>query len=65
MEQKVSSKGGEMKEKLTMWIVWHLPRCMIVWAAIRLMAHATTGEYAHQDTSAITFADALNRWNAK
>lgn len=53
------------KEKLVLGIVWLLPRWMVKWCAIRLMAHATTGKYANQVVPELTCIDALNRWEEK
>ncbi len=50
------------KEKIAMMIVWKLPNWLIYWAGIRLMAHATTGEYANTETPALLAMDALERW---
>lgn len=53
-----------MKDKLAQFIVWHLlPKSVIYWASIRLMAHATTGEYGNTETPALLAVDALKRWD--
>ncbi len=50
-------------EKAQLWLVHHLPRWLIYWAAIRLMAHATTGKYGKQVVPKLTAMDALKRWS--
>ncbi len=51
-----------MKDKIWMWIVWKLPKTLIKWAAVRLMAHATTGQYGTCNTPSTTIIEALQRW---
>lgn len=50
------------KLKLQMWIANHLPRWLVYWAAIRLMAHATTGKYDTTIVPELNAIDALKRW---
>ena len=55
----------KIKEKILLFIVWHLPRRIVYWASIRLMAHATAvpcnGEY--DVVPKMTAMDALDRWD--
>ena len=51
-----------MKEKLLMWIAWHLPRSLVMWCAMRVGAHATTGKYSSQVVPDLKFMDAMKRW---
>ena len=51
-----------MKENLILALVWVLPRSLIKWCAIRLLAHATTGEYSDTNVPELSVMDALNRW---
>ena len=50
-------------EKVTMWIAWRLPRYLVMWAAVRLMAHATQGKWGKESPSDISIMDALKRWD--
>lgn len=50
------------KDKLQMWCAWHLPKWLVKWAAVRLMAHATTGEYSSTVVPELTGMEALKRW---
>lgn len=52
------------KEKLQMWFAWRLPKWLVKWAAVRLMAHATTGEYGSTVVPELTAMDALKRWES-
>lgn len=51
-----------MKEKLLIWIAWHLPRSLVKWCSVRLMAHATVGKYETQVVPELLAMDALKRW---
>lgn len=50
------------KEAFLIWIAWRLPKSLIKWCAIRLMAHATVGEYANQVVPELMAMEALKRW---
>lgn len=43
-------------------IAWNLPKRLIYWCAIRLMANATQGKYSNQIVPDLTAMDALKRW---
>lgn len=45
-----------------MKLAWLLPRKLAYWSAIRVGAHATTGQYSTTIVPELTFADALQRW---
>jgi hypothetical protein len=49
-------------KKVLIGIAWHLPKNLVYWCAIRVMAHATTGQYSSQIVPDLTAADALKRW---
>jgi len=51
-----------MKEKILIWLAWHMPKELVKWAAVRLMASATVNEYSDQIVSELTCLDALQRW---
>ena len=55
-------EARELTEKVQTWIVWHLPRWLIYWSAIRLIAHATTGKYGGQIVPELSAMEALKRW---
>lgn len=50
-------------ERVLLKVVWALPRKVAYWAAIRVMAHATTGRYGNQVVPDLTAMDALKRWD--
>ena len=51
------------KEKLVMKFAWLLPRYLVMWCYIRVVAHATTGQYENTIVPKISAVDALKRWN--
>lgn len=54
-----------MSEKIAQFIAWHLPRKVIYWCAIRLMANATQGQYEKQEVPSLLAMEALQRWEPK
>jgi hypothetical protein len=44
-------------------VAWVLPWKLAYWAAVRIMAHATTGDYGCQDVTTLTCLQALKRWH--
>lgn len=55
----------KLRERALLWFVNRLPREVVYRAAIRLGAHATTGEYASTVVPDLTFMDAIKRWPVK
>jgi hypothetical protein len=55
-------KISRMSEKALLFVVWKLPRKLVYWCAIRVMAHATQGQYGNQEVPALLAMDALKRW---
>ena len=45
-----------------MRLAWAMPRPLVYWCAIRLMAHATTGKHGSQEVRKLTAMEALQRW---
>lgn len=50
-------------EKTVMAIAWRLPRKLVMWCAIRLMAHATQGPYSNTEVGSLSAVEALQRWD--
>ena len=53
---------NKAKEKLQMWLAWKLPKWLVMWASVRLMANATQGDYSGVIVPELTALDALKRW---
>jgi hypothetical protein len=49
-------------DKLYLWLAWKLPHELVKWCAVRLMAHATAGQYSSQVVPDLLAMDALRRW---
>lgn len=49
-----------------MWqkIAWWMPHSLVYWCAIRLMVHATQGEYSNTVVPDLRAMTALQRWEA-
>ena len=56
-------EAKRLSERLLLWFVWKLPRKLVMWCAIRVMAHGTTGQYSNQNVPELTCMDALKRWD--
>lgn len=53
---------SKIYERFWLWLAWKLPRTLVMWASIRLIAHATTGEYGSTIVPELSAMDALKRW---
>lgn len=49
-------------EKFWIKLAWLLPKKLVMWSSIRLIANATTGEYRNQIVPELTAMEALDRW---
>ncbi len=47
---------------LAMKVAWLLPRRVVMWATIRVGAHATTGAHSSHVVPELRFMDAVQRW---
>lgn len=52
------------REKVQVWIAFQVPRWLVYWCSIRLMADATTGKYRSVEPSQVNIMDALEAWKA-
>ena len=52
-----------MIENICIWAAWLLPKQLVYWCAIRVSAHATTGQYSSQNVPELTALDSLKRWD--
>ena len=51
-----------LRERALRWFVWRLPKAIIYWSAIRLIAAATTGKYSDVSAPDLRAMDALKAW---
>lgn len=56
-------KYRSARERLIVWIAWHLPKSLAYWSTIRVGVNATTGEHSSQEVPALYLTDALQRWD--
>lgn len=54
-----------MMEKLQIWCAWSLPKWLVAWAIVRMVAHATTGKYQLTELPRLTCCEALERWETE
>lgn len=52
-----------IKENMYIKLAWLLPRKLTMWCAIRVITHATTGEYENTIVPELSAMDALKRWD--
>jgi hypothetical protein len=45
------------------WVANMLPRNLVYWSAIRLIAHATMGRWSGEKVTEVTAVAALSRWD--
>ena len=51
-----------MREKTWLWLAYRLPRPLVMWASVRLICNATSGQHSNQIVPELTAMDALKRW---
>lgn len=52
-----------LKERIAIAIAWALPKRIAYWCAMRVGANATQGQYSSQEVPALSFMDAVRRWD--
>ena len=52
-----------IKECLYRWLAYRLPRGVVYYAAIRMWAHASTGQWSNVEAPGVTLQEALTRWD--
>lgn len=51
------------KDRVCLWLSFRIPARLAMWAAVRVIAHATTGKYSNQIVPELTAMDALKRYD--
>lgn len=51
------------KVKIMFWIASHLPKTLVYYCVMHVMAHATTGKYSETDVTELTMLDAVKRYH--
>jgi hypothetical protein len=50
------------REAAEMWVVWHMPKRLVMWAFIRVTANALNGHYSDRTPSQVSVIEALGAW---
>lgn len=53
-----------VKDRISMWIAWRLPRRIVKWSYMRVCAHATTGKWEHCTPSGTSIHEGAMRWES-
>lgn len=53
---------SRLPEKMWFWLAWRLPKKLVYFAAIRLVAFATQGEYGNTIVPELPAMEAVRRW---
>lgn len=51
-----------MRERMLIWLAWKLPRRLVYWCAVRLLAAATVPPHGDQVVPELTGLLALTQW---
>lgn len=54
-----------LKEKFMFKIAWLMPRWLVYFCTIRLVAYATCGKYGNTNVPELSAMDAIKRWEDK
>lgn len=60
---EIKYQATKFSEKVLRKIAWALPKPIVMWAYIRVVAHATTGKWSNQVVPELSAIEALNRWD--
>jgi len=52
----------QFTERFWRWLAWKLPRKLVYWCTIRLVAHVTSGYWGRTDVPSLTAVEALHRF---
>lgn len=58
------NEGSCGVERMFWFMAWHLPKRLVYFAAIRLVVHATQGQWSSTEVPKLYAMDALKRWEA-
>ena len=62
LHRDVIYEFGRFRHRLFIWAVWRLPKNVVMWCGLRIIADATTGVYSATVVKELTAMDALDRW---
>jgi hypothetical protein len=50
------------RDRIAIWVAWHLPRRIVLWCMIRAFAHATTGRWSNETLDSVGYKEVHDRW---
>lgn len=50
------------RDKVWLWLAYLLPKTLVMWASVRMISNATTGQYSKQIVPDLSAMEALRRW---
>jgi hypothetical protein len=50
------------KERFIIWLAWHLPASLAMWAAIRVITYASVHQLSGREMGTITGVEAIKCW---
>ncbi len=56
-------EARKIKERVAFWCAWRMPKWLVYFCSIRMIANATTGKYSSQVVPELSAMDALKRWD--
>lgn len=62
MNLDLKYRADKATDRALCWIAFRLPKRLAMWVYVRVLVHATTGQYSNTVVPEITAADALKRW---
>lgn len=62
VKMRLQCKSAKIAERFWMKLAWILPRSLVYFASIRLVAFATMGRYGNTVVPELTAMDAIQRW---
>lgn len=52
----------KLRDNLAMWVAWHLPRRVVMWAYVRVGAEVSVTTFREKDVSAMGMMETLDAW---
>ncbi len=50
-------------ESMPLWVAHHLPKQLVMWCVVRVMAQATSGKWGNTHPSSLDIMTMLKRWD--
>lgn len=64
MKWLLKNQAEYYRDAFYQMVVWNLlPKKLVMWAGVRMMAHASTGRWGNQEVGTISMMEMLQRWD--